>query len=444
MSEQPKKARDIKDLKARLGRSPQGATPSMPGSGIPAPMPMPGVAGPGIPRGAEVPAPFAPAPGQRPSGPMQTGRSLRPPSDPFAPPSAGQYPSPSGAPPGAPRPSAAPPGRGPGPAPTDPFAAAQPVAQAREVRLIIDDKAVDDAEVGRKSGAKFAIAALVAAMAGILVGWFVGSTWRERQLYDLVLADAKEIYGTVTGASAKVEQAQKLIDQAAKSAAAGGGKGIEIDFKALEELRKLEKPFPADVFSRKHYRAFEPATVDALFQYYNNTNQLWAKIGTISAKSLTPAGRESLTRAAKAAGDLANIDYGCVPFKDGERFGCGMVTVTKSAGGGEAAPKEEGGKKGKKGKDKEGPAEEKVTVMTRGGQYEKVAFSGQDLSSKPSDYVIVIDKSRSNEILGGATSQFQSFARDLVEAKTLADQTVELQGRLTQQLGNIAKLQSLN
>jgi hypothetical protein len=379
---------------------------------------------------------------------MQTGRSLRPPSDPFAPTGGAPFPSPSGAPPGlGGRQSAPPVGRGPAPNSGDPFAAAQPAVGAREVRLIIDDKAVEDAEVGRRSGGKFLFAALVAAAVGILVGWFVGSTWRERQLYDLVLQDGKDIYGTVMAASPKVEQAQKLIDQAARSAAPGGGKPIEIDFKTLEELRKIEKPFPADVFSRKHYRAFEPATVDALFLYYNNTNQLWAKIATIGAKSLTPAGRESLTRAAKAAGDMASIDYGCVPFKDGERFGCGMVTVTKSQGGAEE-PKEAKESKGKKGKDKDkakdGPPEEKVTVSTRGGSYEKVAFSGQDLSSKPSDYVIVIDKQRSNEILAGATSQFQSFARDLVEAKTLADQTVELQGRLTQQLGNIAKLKTLN
>ena len=347
-------------------------------------------------------------------------------------------PSPSGAPPAQARQSAAP---MPSSVPSDPFAAAPAASAAREVRLVIDDKAVEDAEVGRRSGGKFAIAAITAALAGVLVGWFVGSTARERQLYDLVLADAKEIYNTVTGATPKVEQAQKLIDQAAKSAAPGGGKSIEIDFKSLEELRKIEKPFPADMFSRKHYRAFEPATVDALFQYYNNTNLLWAKIGAISARALSQTGRDSLTRAAKAAGELSNTDFGCVPFKDGDRFGCGLVTVTKAEK--QAAEAEKADKKGKKDKDK-GPPEEKLQVVTRGGSYEKVAFAGQDLADKPSDYVIMVDKQRSNEILGGATSHFQTFARDLVEAKTLADQTVELQGRLVQQLGNIAKLQSLN
>jgi hypothetical protein len=315
--------------------------------------------------------------------------------------------------------SAAPPGGGIPAGAADPFAAAHPAAAAREVRLVIDDKAVSDSEVGRGRSVVVMVAALAAAIAGIAVGWFVGSTWRERQLYDLVLADAKEVYKTASEAAPKVEQAQKLVDQALKAAAPAPGKTVEVDFKALEELRKLEKPFPADAFSRKHYRAFGAATVDALFTYYNNTNLLWAKFATISAKSLSPTAREGLTRAAKNAGELASTEFGCVPFKDGDAFGCGLVSVNRSPEG-------------------------KLTVVTRGGTYPKEAYAGQDLSSKTSDYVISVDKGRSNEILGAQTNQFQSYARDLMEAKTLADQTVEIQGRLIQQLGDIAKLQSLN
>lgn len=427
MSEQPKKARDIKDLKARLGRAPGGA-PSMPGpvSGIPAPLPMPGGANPGIPRGAEVPAPFAPVPGPRNSMPSQTGRvpastgrSMQPPSDPFGPPPGAG--APFSVPSPAPGPLSAPPPqqRHSQPISSDPFAQAQPVQAAREVRLVIDDKAVEDAEIGRRSGGKFIIAALVAAAVGVLVGWFVGGTQRERQLYDLVLQDAKDVYNAVGAATPKVEDAQKLLDRAVKSAAPAAGKGIELDFKAIEELRKLEKPFPADVFSRKHYRALEPASVDLLFQYYNNTNLLWAKITTLGAKALTPAAKEGLTRSAKSAGDLALTDYGCIPFKADKDFGCGIVAVTKGEDG-------------------------KVTANTRQGSYEKKLFTGEDLGSKTSDYVIMIDKGRSGDVLSGSTNQFQSFARDLMDAKTLADQTVEMQGQLTKSLGNVVKLQSLN
>jgi hypothetical protein len=382
-------------------------------SGIPAPLPMPGAQGPGIPRG-DVPAPFAPAPAGRPSMPSQTGRVPAlsgpgrgvgvPPADPFAAPA-----NPFAPPSGPPAPSAGMRAS----MPADPFSAAAPPAAApREVRLVIDDKtAVDDAEIGKKSGGKFAAVAVVAALAGVLAGWFVGSTWRERQLYDLVLADAKDLYGAVSTASPKVEEAKSLIDKLARS-------GANIDFKAIEDLRKLEKPFPADVFSRKHYRALESATVDQLFQYYNNTNLLWAKIAVISAKSLSPNAREALTKSATTAGELQGKDYGCIPYKTDKEFGCGLVTFTPAADG-------------------------KVSVSTRTGPIEKELFVGQDLSAKTSDYVIAVSKARSGDILVGATSQFNSFVRDLIEAKTLADQTVEMQGRLTQQLGQVASLKKL-
>lgn len=346
----------------------------------------------------DVPAPFAP-PSGRPSA--------RPPADPFAPPSAA--PAPMAQP--AVQPSAA-------PVSADPFAAAMPAAPAQEVRLVIDDKAVADAEVGRKGFGKVLVASLAIAAVGMLVGWFVGSTARERQLYDLVLADAKDVYGAVNGASTTVEQAAKLIDQALKAAAPGPGKGAEVDFAAIEQLRALEKPFPADVFSRKHYRAFGPGVVDALFGYYNNTNLLWSKIASIVNKTLTPANREALTKAAKAAGDLANTEFGCVPFKDGNNFACGLVTIKRDGN--------------------------KVQAITRGASFSKELYAGQDLGAKASDYVILIDKSRSNDILGAPTSPFQAYARDLMEAKQLADQIVQTQGQLQKQLGEVVKLESLN
>jgi len=307
-------------------------------------------------------------------------------------------------------------------APADPFAAAPaPVAAAQEVRLVIDDKAVDDAEVGRKGAGKIMVAVGVAAVIGILVGWVVGSTLRERQLFDLALQDAKDVYGSVNTASNSVTQASKLIDQALKAAAPGPGKSVEVDFKAIEDLRALAKPFPADVFSRKRYGAFaEPGTVDSLFLYYNNTNLLWAKIAVIAAKSLGPNSREGLAKAAKAAGELASTEYGCVPFKDGDAIRCGLLPVKASETAG------------------------KVNVIMRSGNLEKALFAGQSIEDKPSDVVIMVDKGRSNEILGAATNQFQTFARDLMEAKTLADQTTAVQGQLIQQLGNIAKLSTLN
>jgi hypothetical protein len=357
-----------------------------------------GAPAPGIPRPMDVPTPFGPTGGM-------PGASGRPPADPFAAPQAR---GPASVPPGAVRASAPPYAA----QSADPFAASSAPIAHQEVRLVIDDKTVvADSEVGRGGFFKVLLASVALFAVGGLVGWMVAGTRLTNQLFDAVAADAKEVYGAVNTAAPTVEKAKQLIDQAVKSAAPGPGKSVEIDFKALEELRKLEKPFPGDVFSRKKYGAFGAGTVDALFVYYNDTNLLWAKLTAIFNKSLTPTAREALIKSSKAADDLAKSDFGCVPVKDGDTYSCILVSLQKGDDG-------------------------KLKAVSRAGSANKEQYSGQDLSAKASDYVIVIDKGKSNEVLGGATSQFQSFARDLMEAKQLADQTLEMQGRLTKQLGD--------
>ena len=239
-----------------------------------------------------------------------------------------------------------------------------------------------------------------------------GATTSSRAQYNIVLQDTKEIYGTVTNAAPIVEKTQKLLDQAVR--AAGDKANPIIDTKTLEELRKLQKPFEADAFSRKKYGALEPGTVDALFTYYNNVNLLWMKLQSLSARGLNPSNREQLERAAKSAG----LEYGCVPFGEGEAWGCGLVTLVTTPEG-------------------------KTNVMLRGQSYEKTLFAGQELGTKASDFVIRVDRTRSGEVLGQSTALFTSYVRDLVESKTLVDQTLEVQGRLIQALGTVAKLEGL-
>ncbi len=330
-----------------------------------------------------------------------------PPADPFAAPAPAAKSVPPGTMPAARR--SAPPAQQF--ASSDPFAAAQPVAAAQEVRIVFDDKAVSDLEIGRKGNSKIVYAAVAAALVGLAAGWMGGATTDRRAQYNVVLQDTKEIYSTVTNAAPIVEKTQKLLDQAVRSA---GGQNPTIDTKALEELRKLQKPFEADAFSRKKYGALEAGTVDALFTYYNNVNLLWMKLQSLTARGLNPANREQLERAAKAAG----LEYGCVPFGEGENWGCGLVTLVAAPDG-------------------------KTKVMLRGASYDKTPFAGQELGTKASDFVIRVDRARSAEVLGQTTSLFTSYVRDLVESKTLVDQTLEVQGRLIQALGTVAKLEGL-
>jgi len=331
-------------------------------------------------------------------------------------PAAGRVPAPFGQPSPSQRPSAA-----PAPAASaDPFAAAAPAAATNEVRLVIDDKSdVTAEEVGRKSRGKIILAAVAALLAGVAVGWLVGGTARERSLYNLVLADAKDIYSSVDTASATITKAQSLVNEAVKAAAPGPGKGAKPDFAAMEGLRALQKPFEANAFARKHYRAFNESTVDALFTYYNNVNMAWSQIQALAATTLPKGRRAELESSAKTATDFATQAYGCVPFTQNKQFACGMVTV---------APSE---------------TEGKVSVTAGGRTFDKTPYAGEDLSSNPSNYVMQIDKGRSKDLLAAGASAFQQYARDLTELKKLLDDTVEVQGRLIREIGDVAKLDSL-
>ncbi len=304
----------------------------------------------------------------------------------------------------------------------DPFGAqGTPVASGpQRVELVFDDKAVSDEEVGRKSSGKMVSAALVVLVVGSVVGWMIGSLYSQRQLWNLVVQDGKDVYGSVSDASMNVEKAQKLINQAAKAAGTN-----TVDYKALEELRSLENPFPADSFSRKRYRAFQSGTVDALFEYYTTLQQIWTRMKPLTARALSPNGRKALDNAAAASAKAQTTPYGCVPKEDSKipmGFSCAVVKLDLTQPG------------------KDG----KVKVLTgRGGSVEKYPFTGEDISSKPSDFVFVVDKLRSNKLLAKDDAAFKDYVRSLVQLKTQMDRTMELQGRLITELGQVAKNETL-
>ena len=130
MPEEPKRPRNIKDLKARLGRTvvSKGQPSSSPPGARPTPVPPA--------RASSVPPPAGGMPGAAPGvapPPFARPESSKPPSDPFA------------------------------------SAGAQPAAQ--EVRLVVDEKPVADSEVGRKKKSLMYILLGAGLIVGLAAGW---------------------------------------------------------------------------------------------------------------------------------------------------------------------------------------------------------------------------------------------------------------------------------
>ncbi len=381
-----------KDLRARLGRTISPNTPGAP----PIATSLGGMGGDAataepIPSPVVAPPVAAPSVGGLPFG----GPNIAPP--PFA------------------QPSAPPPAKGP----VDPFAAVPAAAGPQEIRLVFDDKLVQDAEVGRKQRGRNFILVLLGLALGAGLGFGFGSMNSRRQLFNATVRDGDAIYATVNDASSQVLSAQQKIDRLIERAAGQGGQQAGVDYDAIRELQALPLPISAGAFANKNYGAFNPATVNDLFAYYNNVQLIWERIGRLAATTLSDARRAELDRTAQAAADSATAMYGVVPVVTEEGVRGSLVFLEP------------------------GSTENKVTARPRrGGQGREldVFVSGTTLSGSPS-HVMLVDGAQSAGVLSEQLGAFRSYVNEIRELKTLMDQTIEIQGRLTTALGEIAALE---
>lgn len=299
-----------------------------------------------------------------------------------------------------------------------PFSRNEP-EKPKEVRLVIDESvSISDQEAGKKKAAKNYIIIAVGVIVGALVGWAIGGTMNDRKLYNAAVVDGKSIYDGVRKASDGVAQAQSLIAAIEGAAKGGPGKAPAVDYKSIEGLVALEKPFDAAAFSRKRYQLFTPATVDSLFQYNTNVGMLWDQFATLNATTAGDARRKELDTAAQAASDLATGQTGCVLVTaEGAPPSCGLVFV---------APPEDGGTKLK-------VSAAKGSLRT----FEKSLYTGGEPTG---ENVILVDTKNSLGVLGQSAGAFTEYLRLVAKIKALMDETVEVQGRLEQELGKVAGL----
>lgn len=321
--------------------------------------------------------------------------------------------------------------RGPAPAPrrVDPFAAAPSAPDSnKKVTLVIDDSKVDSGELGR-GGTLRAVAILIAGLAvGATVGWGIGGTTQEREQYNLALRDGKEIFAKVKETSEVLASADGQLKKAVAASAGGQDTSPQVDYAAIAGLVALPKPFAADAFHRRRYRAFPSDVVDNLFDYYNDINLLWRQFALLGVRTSGADRKAALDKSAEAAGQLINHQYGVVLSKSGDVVAGGLVYVDPAANADANRP--------------QGQAP-KVAVSAAIGSksVERVAYVGQrDLGVNYEDYVILLDKLRSKDILGQSASAFAEYRSLLLELEQRMAKVNEAQARLLGELENIANI----
>jgi hypothetical protein len=397
--------------------------PALPGGGFPGLGAPPFGARPAGPSGrapgAPAPNPFAPTP-----SPLQQGGAA--PAARQSRPAGGAH---AGAPAGA---------------RIDPFSAPAGAAipQQKKVTLVIDDSAVKEDEIGRKSRTRSMVLVIIGVGLGLFAGYGVGNTIDKRHQYSMAVQDGKDIYAKVQDVSKTVDQAKALVKQVLDASSGGPGRKATVDFSSIEQLVAMKRPFSANEFHRRLYRAFGDGTVDDLFDYYNNINLAWDGFAALGAKTAGNVRREALTKSAAATDGLLNNEYGMVLSKSGDAFAGGLVFVTIPAGDAAPAKEKPEGKKGKKGKAAAEDEGIKVKVSsTQGGQeVERTLYAGQEIGESFEKYVFMVDKVRSRTILGESANVFGKFRADVNEINARMEKATEVQGRLLKSLGGIASL----
>jgi hypothetical protein len=98
----------------------------------------------------------------------------------------------------------------PAPARMDPFSApasAAPQFQSKKVTLVIDDSAVKEDEIGKRSRGMVMAVGAIAAVLGLAGGYGIGNTTDQRHQFKMAVQDGKDIYTKVQAVSKTVDQA---------------------------------------------------------------------------------------------------------------------------------------------------------------------------------------------------------------------------------------------
>ena len=302
-----------------------------------------------------------------------------------------------------------------------------PRQSQQEVRIVVDEQAVATAREGRGKRARklLLITGGAAAFVGLLLGILSTAVTVERREYNQAVRDGKAVYEGVRVAADEVAEAKRLLDQALGAAKSRPGQGPSVDYDAVEKLRALPTPFTAADFAGLRYAKFNCETVNALFLYARQVDELWSRFDRLAGRVLPNAKRAELDEAAKDETALSTAPTGCVPTFGEGGFRCGLVYVDMPTTLDATTTKVQ------------------VRVNRGSRPFDKQIYVGQDLRQNASNYVILTNPEQSEGVLGQRRNAFSAYRRDLAELSRLMNATLETQGALEKGLGAVAGLNEI-
>ncbi|MBI5477538.1 MAG: hypothetical protein HY906_01710 [Deltaproteobacteria bacterium] len=291
-----------------------------------------------------------PAGGARDIGDLKARLGLKP-----AKAAAAQAQTPAGYPAqtGVPAPVPPPPGFGPPPGPAqppppdltrDPFAVAAAPAVAPKVDFVVPkewDAAGPGDAAQKKSAAPKYLLFLGIALVPLIVGYACGRINGARQIVALTIGDAKKIKTEVDSIAATNQKVENAFDESmarqVESAKAGKAAAIP-DMKLVEDLKGLNLVVPVpDKLFRTNYFQMKDLAIERLFAFYYNTIILYERANahikrTESDKDLL----ERYQKQAAAAKEVAEQTFGIIidpsgPIPLGKLVMTGEIICKKDA-----------------------------------------------------------------------------------------------------------------
>ena len=144
---------------------------------------------------------------------------------------------------------------------------------------------------------------ILAGIGGVLLGVFLGflaaTVMSKRSAYNLAVRDGKAVYEAVRASKGEMAKARWLLDRARSSAEGRQGVPPSVDYDAIEQLRSLPAPFTAGDFVGLNYSKFNRETVNSLFTYARQVDELWDKIEEVTARVPPESSRKERDEAAQ-------------------------------------------------------------------------------------------------------------------------------------------------
>jgi hypothetical protein len=279
-----------------------------------------------------------------------------------------------------------------------------------------------------KSKWQTTIGGAIIGVVAIIVGYMAGSAVSGRVELNIAVRDARIVEWETKQAAKLFDDVQTVVNSALVKASKRVFDGAHLDYLAANVKGN---PIPAQVFTQRNYKKFDPAAVQFLNGYYNK----WDKLNGLiqDHKRKTNNDKEMLTGSKEAFEKLITTNYGAVFSRDqaqNDKFISNVVVLgTVSNREGKTFVKVQSAT-GTFGIERE---------LLNPAQGDSPAENGTNLFAEPDKYVVEVGAQSKAGLLKNATvSHFEEYAIRLKEISDLMKGMSEEKQNLLNKLSAIA------